>query len=194
MALSGHIRVAVSAQFFPIGSGKDPCLLPKATPVVREEPVRPLGGMLPSRPVQEQPLHELVVSAQGVCWHDPLIVGGPSVNERIEFLNDLGLRGGSQLGQPLTDGGQVAFASFFAGGDHRLEHWRPQDSNLATARDRHYAIICSFCRLATVVAPLACTRLPPSISTEKLALSQREPGDRKGRHYARPATRWYIAA
>ena len=93
LALSGYVRVPVRVQLLPFGSGKDPCLPPDATPVACEEPVTSLGGMTPSRPAQEQLLHQLVVLAQGGGFDDPVIVGGPSVNERIEYLDDLGLGG-----------------------------------------------------------------------------------------------------
>ncbi len=81
------------AQLGPIGSGKDPGLLPDAMPVASEEPVTSLLGMTSSRPVQEQLLHQFVVCPQAGGFDDPVIVGGPSVNERIEILNDQGLRG-----------------------------------------------------------------------------------------------------
>ena len=112
--------LTVRAKFSTLGGGKDPYSLCDRMPVAVDDLLTFLVGMVLSRPVQQQMAYQLVISAQTVCRDEPVVVGGPSTNDGIEFGNDLGLRGRSQLLQPLFDDDQVVMTGFCTGRDDCL--------------------------------------------------------------------------
>src|SRR5579859_1842107 len=96
-----------------------------ALPVAVEQPVARLAGMAFARPVQQALLDESIVPAHGCCRNNTIVVGYPSHDQRIQFLNHPCLRSHLQLQQPLIDGRQVSSVRFLSGGNNQGEGLPP---------------------------------------------------------------------
>src|SRR5262249_53040711 len=121
---SQNARLPVCTQLNPFGGRKNPFLLPSALPVAGQEPVTCFAGMAFARPFYEPLFQQIIVSAQGWCRDDSIVVGDPSYDQRIELCNDLRLRSCLQLLQLLIDGSKVALVRFLTGSDDGLHPQR----------------------------------------------------------------------
>src|SRR5579864_4130416 len=77
----------VRAQLNPVVRSKNPPALPGTLPVAVEKPITRFAGMTLARPLHEPLLHQIIVPAHGCCRDNAVIVGCPSHNQWIEFLN-----------------------------------------------------------------------------------------------------------